>query len=214
MRLRIAIAAMAALGAVMFTAVGLYLRYGADMPGGVAVLPAGVPTTVTRSGQPFSFSMLETPKPLPELKFVNGEGREMTLTSFDGQVVLLNIWATWCVPCREEMPALDRLQARLGGPAFRVVPLSIDRGGLPAVQAFYRELGLKTLGIYVDRTGTVARQLGAVGLPTTLLVDRDGREIGRKVGPAECDSSEVVQILQRYLKPRTVDPQSMPEGEP
>ena len=214
MRLRIAITVMAVVGAGMFTAAGLYLRYGADVPGGVAIQPAGAPTTVTRSGKPFAFSVPDTPKPLPALKFVNGEGREMTLTSFAGQVVLLNIWATWCVPCREEMPALDRLQAKLGGPAFRVVPLSMDRGGLPTVQAFYQELGLKTLGIYVDRTGAAARELGAVGIPTTLLVDRQGREIGRKVGPAEWDSDEVVRILQRYLEPRTVDPRSMPEGGP
>src|SRR3546814_10498536 len=83
-----------------------------------------------------------TPRPLPELTFVDGEGEEMTLKAFDGRFVLLNIWATWCVPCREEMPSLDRLQAGLGGPDFVVVPLSIDREGLPAVKAFYEELGL------------------------------------------------------------------------
>ena len=98
-------------------------------------------------------------------------------------MVLLNLWATWCVPCRKEMPALDRVQARLGGPDFEVVAMSIDRKGLPAVQAFYAELGLKALAIHVDGSGGAASQLGALGLPTTLLVDAQGYEVGRAVGP-------------------------------
>jgi hypothetical protein len=99
------------------------------------------------------------------------------------------------------MPSLDRLQTRLGGPDFEVVPLSIDREGLPAVKAFYEELGLKALGIYVDQTGKASGKLGAVGIPTTLLVDREGREIGRTIGPAEWDSDEVLRVLMRYVEP-------------
>lgn len=196
-RVRTLIFTVTGLGAAVLAAVGLYSWYGTNAP----ERTAGSPATVARPGKLFSFSPLNGLLPVPELTFVDGAGREMTLAAFKGQTVLLNIWATWCVPCREEMPALDRLQARLGGPDFRVVPLSIDRKGLPAVKAFYEELGLKTLGIYVDRTGKAARQLGAVGLPTTLLVDRQGREIGRTVGPAEWDSDEVVQVIEQYVKP-------------
>lgn len=137
--------------------------------------------------------------PVPDLEFLDGEGRELTLDTFKGQILLVNIWATWCVPCRKEMPALDRLQAKLGGPEFRVVALSIDRGGLPVVKDFYEELGLQALGIYVDPSGNAMSTVGAVGIPITLLVDRDGREIARAVGPAEWDSGEVVQFMQEYL---------------
>jgi thiol-disulfide isomerase/thioredoxin len=203
-RVRTLIFTVTGLGAAALVAGGLYSWYGTNAP----EQGAGSPATVARPGKLFSFSPLNTLMPVPELNFVDGAGREMTLDAFKGQTVLLNIWATWCVPCREEMPALDRLQARLGGPDFRVVPLSIDREGLPKVKAFYEELGLKTLGIYVDRTGKAARQLGAVGIPVTLLVDREGREIGRTVGPAEWDSDEIVRIIEPYVKAA-----ARPEGE-
>ena len=147
-----------------------------------------------------AFAFYEEPRPVPDLEFVDREGRRMTLEAFDGRTTLLNIWATWCVPCREEMPALDRLQAKLGGPEFKVVPLSVDRDGLPKIEAFYEELGLKELGIWNDPTASAAYDLGAVGLPTTLLLDPAGRELGRLVGPAEWDSPEMVAVLQRHLE--------------
>ncbi len=200
MRPRTVIITAIALVAAAFITGGIYHHYSTKVPDEIADVPSTTtPITASRSDKGFSFSALETPRSVPELKFVDGEGREMTLNAFEGQMVLLNIWATWCVPCREEMPSLDRLQAKIGGVDFRVVPLSIDRDGLPVVKAFYEELGLKALGIYVDQTGKVSRLLGAVGIPTTLLVDREGREIGRTVGPAEWDSDEVLQVLKRYL---------------
>ena len=130
----------------------------------------------------------------------NGPGEAMALADFRGSVVLLNVWATWCAPCRREMPTLDRLQATLGGSDFQVVALSIDRKGLPAVQEFYAELGLETLPIYVDETGEAQRALNVLGLPTTLLLDREGNEGGRLLGPAEWDSPEMVAFFRDYLK--------------
>ena len=162
-----------------------------------ATVPSLAVETATSGG---AFSIHEEPKPIPELRFVNGAGRDMTLEDFDGKTVLLNIWATWCVPCRKEMPALDRLQAELGGPDFEVVPVSIDRAGLPAVEAFYQELGLEALGIYVDQSASAAYELGAVGLPTTLLVNPKGQERGRLVGPAEWDSPEMMALVRQQLK--------------
>ena len=177
-----------------------------------------VPSTAPSSNEPlptkFSFATLDQPRPLPELHFVDGNGQAMTFTDFRGRVVLLNLWATWCVPCRKEMPTLDRLQAKLGGPDFQVVPLSIDRQGLSVVKPFYKELGLKALGIYVDRSGKAASDLGAVGIPTTLLVDRKGRELGRKVGPAEWDSPATVEMIRRYLKPPSGAGQQPTDGGP
>jgi thiol-disulfide isomerase/thioredoxin len=173
--------------------------------------PERTPAAATPpSAKGLAFSPLETPRELPELSFINGYGREMTLDEFTGKTVLLNIWATWCVPCREEMPALDRLQAKLGGPDFEVVPLSIDREGLPVVKAFYEELGLEALGIYVDQSGKAQRALSVLGIPTTLLVDREGRELGRTLGPAEWDSAEIVEFLRRVLEQPSAA-QSQPE---
>ena len=155
---------------------------------------------------PPALSMHPAPRPLPEIRFENGEGEAMSLADFRGSVVLLNLWATWCAPCRREMPTLGRLQATLGGPEFQVVALSIDRKGLPAVQEFYSELGLETLPIYVDETGEAQRTLNVLGLPTTLLLDREGNEIGRLLGPAEWDSPEMVAFFRDYLKGTAAEP--------
>src|SRR3546814_253901 len=97
------------------------------------------------------------------------------------------------------MPTLDRLQATLGGPNFEVVALSIDRAGIRAVEAFYADIGVETLARYIDESGRVAQALSAVGLPTTLLIDREGREIARHVGPAEWDAPRVVAFLRQHL---------------
>jgi thiol-disulfide isomerase/thioredoxin len=147
----------------------------------------------------FSFTLLDQPHPLPELRFGDGDGRVLTFTDFRRKTVLLNIWATWCAPCIREMPALDRLQAKLAGPDFEVVALSIDYGGLPAVKDFYQKFGLKSLGIYVDKTAKARRDLNIVGIPTTLLVDRNGQEVGRTTGPEEWDHPDVVKFIRQYL---------------
>ena len=210
MRLKLIIGAVAALVGITLIAGGAYwaVKTGQEARG-----PERTPAaTAPPSTKGFAFSPLETPRELPELSFINGDGGEMTLDEFAGKTVLLNIWATWCVPCREEMPALDRLQAKLGGPDFEVVPLSIDREGLPVVKAFYEELGLKALGIYVDQSGKANRQLGAVGIPTTLLVDREGRELGRTLGPAQWDSDEILEFLRGFIAERSEA--ALDRGEP
>src|SRR3970282_1051833 len=97
--------------------------------------------------------------PIPELAFQRGDGSPATLENFRGKVVLLNIWTTWCIPCRKEMPTLDRLQARLSGPHFEVVALSIDRAGVEVVEKFYAEIGIRNLPIYIDGTGKATRTL-------------------------------------------------------
>ena len=146
-----------------------------------------------------SFVMLDTPKPLPPITFQDVGGRTGGLADFSGKTVLLNVWATWCIPCRKEMPTLDRLQAQLGGPDFEVVTLSIDRGGIEAVRKFYAELGIQHLAAHVDPTSAAAGNLGVVGLPTTLLIDGKGRELGRLIGPAEWDSPEMVAFLKAHI---------------
>lgn len=166
--------------------------------------PAPARAAVADSGADkaaFIFNLHPQPRALPNVRFTDGSGRAMTLQDFRGKFVLLNIWATWCPPCRAEMPTLDRLQARLGGPDFEVVALSIDQGqqSLDLVQAFYRQSAVKSLAVYLDSSGSASRDLEVAGLPTTLLIDRQGREIGRKIGPAEWDSPEVITLIRSYL---------------
>lgn len=139
------------------------------------------------------------PRALPELPFQDAQGKPMSLADFRGKVVLLNVWATWCAPCRKEMPALDRVQQQLGGPGFEVVALSIDSGGVAPVRRFYDEIGIRTLAIYVDPSTQAATKLKTIGIPTTLLVDREGRELWRKTGPAEWDGPKHLESLRRNV---------------
>lgn len=145
---------------------------------------------------PANFAIHETPQPVPEISFEDGNGQPRTIADFSGKVMLLNIWATWCVPCRKEMPTLDRLQAELGGPDFEVVTLSVDRKGPEAVTKFFEEIGIKRLALNIDTSSKAMFSLGVVGLPTTLLIDREGREVGRLIGPAEWDSPEMVAFIR------------------
>ncbi|MBI1964612.1 MAG: TlpA family protein disulfide reductase [Betaproteobacteria bacterium] len=187
--------ALGALGAAVLIAagVGAYL----------SLVPAPEDRSAGTQQPPegFPFRLHAAPQTLPNIAFEDGAGRKLTLADFRGKVVLLNVWATWCPPCRREMPALDRLQQQLGGPGFEVVALSIDSDGLPAVREFYLETGVSNLGIYVDKPMKATSTLGATGLPTTLLINAQGREIGRKLGPAEWDSPEVVATIRQYLGP-------------
>jgi thiol-disulfide isomerase/thioredoxin len=150
---------------------------------------------------PANFIVHVTPQLIPGVQFADEDGRMRLLSDFQGKVVLLNVWATWCVSCRKEMPTLDRLQAKLGGPGFEVVALSIDRGGIAKVKEFYTEIGISNLAIYVDTSGRAASEFGIYGLPGTLLLDREGREIGRLAGPAEWDSPEMMAFLKPIITP-------------
>ena len=147
----------------------------------------------------FVFRAHAAPSAMPELVFEDGQGARRTLAGFKDRVVLLNVWATWCVPCREEMPGLDRLQQKLGGPGFEVLALSIDAGGAAAVKQFYAEIGIRSLATYVDPASRAMGALGLIGIPTTLLIDRQGREIGRRTGPAQWDGVEAVRMIEGHL---------------
>lgn len=169
---------------------------------GLASLAGAAPGAAPPPLPPRGLVLHEMPAPVvSDFGFTDAEGRRLGLAGFRGRTVLLNIWATWCAPCREEMPALDRLQAELGGPAFEVVALSIDRGGADAVRAFYEKVGIANLAVYIDRPNASGRALRVVGIPTTLLMDRDGREIGRAVGPVEWDGPATVGLLRRAMAP-------------
>lgn len=148
---------------------------------------------------PRNFVLHDAPVAVPNLSFADSEGKPRTLADFRGRVVLLNVWATWCLPCRKEMPTLDRLQAALGGREFEVVALSIDSGGAEAVKTFYSEIGIQHLAIHVDTSRKAGFALATAGLPTTLLIDSDGRELGRLIGPAEWDAPDMVAFLRSII---------------
>lgn len=142
------------------------------------------------------------PQPLQALPFTDAKGRAMSLADFRGKVVVLNLWATWCTPCLAEMPMLDRLQDELRDEDVVVLALSIDRGGSEVVEAFYRENGIRHLDVYVDRTMWAPDKIRTSGLPTTVLIDREGRERGRVKGPAEWDSPAAIALVRHLAAER------------
>ena len=151
-------------------------------------------------GEMAAFVYKKQPEALADVGFKTKDGADTTLAAWKGRVVLLNLWATWCAPCRKEMPALDRLQQGLGSNDFEVVALAVDRAGAGAAGKFLAETGIKHLALYVDSTARSANALKAVGMPTTILLDRQGREIGRLSGPAEWDSAEARRLIEAALK--------------
>jgi thiol-disulfide isomerase/thioredoxin len=156
--------------------------------------------TVLANKDASAFNFVATDSgPVPELTFLDADGNERSLEDFQGRVIVLNLWATWCAPCRKEMPSLDRLQASHGGDDFEVIALAVDRGDLSKVLDFYGEIGIENLAIYHDPTAKAGRVLRAPGLPTTLIIDRNGEEIGRVLGDAEWDSDEVAALVDAAI---------------
>ena len=139
------------------------------------------------------------PRDLPEIRFVDGTGQELGLAEYRGEGLVVNFWATWCAPCVREMPALDRLHAALRGSGVVVLALSGDRGGASVVEGFYKTHEIDNLETLLDKNMATARALGVRGLPTTLLIDGEGREIGRLVGAAEWDAADAVDLIRDCL---------------
>jgi thiol-disulfide isomerase/thioredoxin len=202
---RVVLATIAAASLLVAELLGYDIARRASLPAPqfAGPIPATGSTSPDTSANPLALSVLDQPRPLPEIRFADDQGRELTLADFRGRVALLNIWATWCVPCRKEMPALDRLQVKLGVTDFLVIPLSIDREGVAPVRRFYEKLGLEKLGIYVDPSSKGSRPLATPGVPTTLLIDRQGRETARKMGAAEWDGPEMVSLVERTIHARS-----------
>jgi len=151
------------------------------------------------TGAMAAFVAKHPPRALPEISFLAGDEETKSLADWRGRVVLLNIWATWCLPCREEMPQLDQLQADLGGENFEVVAVNIDKGGGDKATTFLEETGAAHLARYADPSGKLFRKVRAVGMPTTLLIDRNGKEIGRLVGPADWGSAQAKRLIEAAI---------------
>ncbi len=150
-------------------------------------------------GEVAALTLAHTPFRVPNIAFKDGEGHERRLADWHGRTVLLNLWATWCVPCRREMPALDKLEGDLGGKDFEVVAVNIDTRDPNKPLAFLKDVGVTHLAYYSDETAKVFQELKlagkAFGMPTTLLVGRSGCEIGEMAGPAEWASPDGIKLV-------------------
>jgi thiol-disulfide isomerase/thioredoxin len=156
-------------------------------------------------GEVAALTMATAPLRLPDLAFEDAGGKPKKLSDWRGRTVLVNLWATWCVPCRKEMPALEGLQTKLGGPDFEVIAVNIDTRDSEKPKNFLKEANLTRLGYFSDQNAKVFQDLKAVGralgMPTSVLVDGQGCEIATIAGPAEWDSDDAVKLITAAAKP-------------
>ena len=156
-------------------------------------------------GEVAALSMATAPLRLPDLAFEDADGKPKKLSDWRGRTVLVNLWATWCVPCRKEMPALEGLQTRLGGPNFEVVAINIDTRDPQKPKNFLKEAQLTRLGYFSDDKAKVFQDLKAVGralgMPTSVLIDGQGCEIATIAGPADWDSDDAVKLITAAMNP-------------
>jgi thiol-disulfide isomerase/thioredoxin len=154
-------------------------------------------------GEVAALAVARTPFRVPDVTFKDAAGHDRTLADWRGRTLLLNLWATWCVPCRREMPALDALQAELGGPQFQVVAVNLDINDPNKPIAFLKQIGVTHLAFYADASGKIFQDLKvagkAFGMPTTLIVDPVGCEIGDMAGPAEWASDDGVKLISAAI---------------
>ncbi|MEQ8246231.1 MAG: TlpA disulfide reductase family protein [Alphaproteobacteria bacterium] len=142
------------------------------------------------------------PRPTPQTEWRDATGGKVSLADFNGKVVMVNFWATWCAPCVRELPSIDRLQAELGGDDFTVVAINIDTGGEAIAAPFAKRLALDNLALYLDPRGAASRAMGVNVMPTTVVFDRRGKEVGRLEGGAEWDSPEALALLRWFIDNR------------
>ena len=154
-------------------------------------------------GEVAAVNVAKSPLKIPDLAFEDAAGKKLTLADFRGRTVLLNLWATWCVPCRKEMPTLDALEGQLGSPRFQVVAVNIDTRNPDKPKKFLKDIGVKKLSFYADPSAKAFQDLKSIGrafgMPTTLLVDPHGCEIGSIAGPAEWASKDAVALIKAAL---------------
>lgn len=190
------------LGALSYAAAALTAIGGAIAPAAANPLAPGEVAEIREmAGEALDKLVVhDTPKGPYETPFQDGAGETVRFSDFRGEIVVLNLWATWCPPCREEMPYLDALSVAMEGTGVRVVALSTDRGGAAPVERFYAEEGIENLAVYVDPANKVPRETALLGLPVTMILDRGGREIARLTGDAKWDAPAVQRLLKRIAE--------------
>ena len=190
----------------LFTGIGLVILGAVYLIVGPEINPlhngtaGGSPLSAYAVGQVANFRPHDAPQPVPDLEFQDGNGKKVHLSDFKGHVVLLNLWASWCVPCREEMPTLDALQGEMGSDKFQVLALSVDKDGLEDARNFLKSINATHLALYNDPTSRANFQMKGYGLPTTVLLSAKGEELGRIVGPAEWNTPEAKALMQAAIK--------------
>lgn len=165
--------------------------------------PAALPTSPGRndlSVGDMAMFVFREPEPLPPISFTGPDGQPVTPETLKGKVTLVNLWATWCAPCRKEMPDLNALQKELGGDDFQVVAVSLDRGTDKAPKAFLGEIGADALAFYHDPSAKLGTKLKIIGLPATLLLDRDANIVGRLVGPAKWAGEDAKKLVRAAIE--------------
>ncbi|MDX0429120.1 redoxin family protein [Sinorhizobium medicae] len=206
--------ATAALLGVIAGAAAVYVKEtgsgnGGDAPTADASCPLAAQKVASLTplmrGQVAAMTPAANARPIGGLDFAGPDGKPLTLAAFAGKTVLVNLWATWCVPCREEMPALNALQQALGGDRFEVVAINIDTGADDKPKAFLDEVGVQALGYYRDASmgvfNTLKKEGLAFGLPATLLLDEKGCLIGSMNGPAAWDSDDAKKLIEAAMAP-------------
>ncbi|MGI1662895.1 TlpA disulfide reductase family protein [Palleronia sp. KMU-117] len=176
--------------AVLYTALALGANAAMADPSALAAL---------RDGDMQKLIFHPEPQAVSQVAFADASGAEFTLADWQGKHVVVNFWATWCAPCRKEMPGLDRLQAEFGGDAFEVVTIATGRNSLTGIRKFFEETGVTNLPILLDPKSGLARDMGVLGLPITVVLDPEGREIARLIGDAEWDSDSAKAIVAALI---------------
>src|SRR6187399_393737 len=205
-RIPLAIGALAAVGVIglgAFYGLGGFKRAAGDLSctGAVDLARKIAPLA---HGEVAALTMATAPLKLPDLAFEDADGKPKKLSDFRGKTLLVNLWATWCVPCRKEMPALDELQGKLAGPNFEVVAINIDTRDPEKPKNFLKDASLTRLGYFNDQKAKVFQDLKAIGralgMPTSVLVDPQGCEIATIAGPAEWASEDAVKLIKAAMK--------------
>ncbi len=208
-----ALLGVAAVAGILAGAVAVYVRestHGNGATTQASVDCAGAVATAARlsplaQGQVAAFRPTDQPDLVRNLAFQAPDGSATSLAAFAGKTVLVNLWATWCVPCRAEMPALDRLEGALGSDTFSVVAVNVDQNNPERARGFLKEIGVSRLAFYADPSFAIFNELKkrglALGLPTTILVDGKGCRIGGIEGPAEWDSQDAKALIKAAMAP-------------
>jgi thiol-disulfide isomerase/thioredoxin len=152
-----------------------------------------------RDGDMRKLMLHDEPIPASDVSFVGFDDSNVSLSDYAGQIVLVNFWATWCAPCRQEMPHLSALQAAMGSEDFQVVTIATGRNALPAIERFFDEIGVDNLPLHRDPQQELAHEMGVMGLPVSVLLNRDGQEIGRLIGDADWSSPSAIAIINTLV---------------